>query len=144
MICKKCEKEIPEDYRYCPYCGESIEDAEKLHEETVLAEKNKGESKKSAEESQEKSGCAGCFGTLIVILIAVLAIFWCFGDGCSFFSREATNQDIVVETSLNLGALGADLEITPKCDIDDLEITINFYDDKYNLIKIILIIKLVS
>ena len=52
-------------------------------------------------------------------------------------SRKATITDIEHSESLNISDLSTIVYITPKCDIDDLEIEINFYDENNKLLKTI-------
>lgn len=52
-------------------------------------------------------------------------------------SRKATTNDIEYSSSIDISNLSTIVYITPKCDIDDLELKISFYDKNENLLKTI-------
>lgn len=50
-------------------------------------------------------------------------------DGAThLFKRSANNNDIIIDSDLDLSSLGAKYIILPQTDIDNLQITINFLD----------------
>lgn len=56
-------------------------------------------------------------------------------DDSHLFRRDATINDMSIDSNLNVAALGADFVINPNVDIDDLEMTITFLDSNKDSLK---------
>lgn len=66
MFCRKCGKEVAEDVRFCPNCGEDQwEESEKVEEKPVEVKK---------EEKQELSGLL--LAAKVLIIITMILAFW--------------------------------------------------------------------
>lgn len=139
MFCKNCGKELPDDARYCHYCG-----TEQLNTETVQeVAPNGGSNVLPAETPRKKSH--GFLKFLIVVVIIGACIFGIVkfvqyqqskhevGEGTTqgnhdgdkhLLKRSANRNDISVSSDLDLASFGGKYSVIPQTDIDGLEITI--------------------
>ena len=156
MYCKKCGHEIDNDSVFCNKCGakqKAEESEDNLDKEEIEEEYNEDNvinyynpDKKKSTDKKENSGCLRVVIGLIIILLIII-IAWIanapesdnsnnennnYNDNKynepQWFTRDATNNDITVTYETNYTALAVDIYIMPKCDIDNLEIEITYYD----------------
>lgn len=148
MYCKKCGAEIADDSIYCSQCGIRVTD--EIPSET----NNEPKEKKPAVTTTEKGGCSdGCLITSLVFFLTLIALVVAFGIGIFHYTsdgndgsnssggiaqiikRDARNSDIEISNSLDIPSLSISLTIHPNCDIDNLEITLNYYDKNGTFLK---------
>ena len=55
-------------------------------------------------------------------------------DPPRLFYRSADNDDVLIDTELDLSSFGEKFVVTPQVDIDDLELTIRFLDEDRNVL----------
>lgn len=87
-------------------------------------------------EREKMGGCGGsCLAAILVVCLFIVGILWFFQasvntdntDIPSLLSRKASMQDIYIDCHLDSLAAVA-LTVKPEHDIENLEITIYFYD----------------
>ena len=164
MYCKKCGTEIGDDWIFCTKCGTRIAEEDSAVAEGTTPEskgttpedtsmKPRGE---SMEAEEERSGCLFAFITFIIaalILCVVCLVVWgASGAGSAgsssaggtghgnggivqIIKRDARNSDIEISDEIDLASLSVSLVIDPSCDIDDLELTLRYYDKNGSLLK---------
>ncbi len=156
-FCSKCgvQQEItPEEHiqKYCANCGHPVTNeiicpkCNKIVETTIFPEYIK---------TTKALNLAKKISTIIIaiILCALLIVAGIFiteminknnrknngsssNDGSSqIFTRDATINDINYTESINLNELSIIYYITPKSNINDLEITLKFYDKEGEILK---------
>lgn len=88
-------------------------------------------------------GCAVLFLVLIVIGAITIPLARCIQEKTNLsgslhesvsnrpLRRNANNNDITADGALDFSSLGEKITIIPQVDIDDLEITLEFYDKDY-------------
>lgn len=86
-------------------------------------------------EKKESEAGAGCFKFIVALMVICIIAFiaWGFLQGISNndnspLSRNAKNSDITFEVD-NDFSLRVSFEVTPKVDINDLQLTFKFLDD---------------
>lgn len=150
MFCKNCGKELPDDARYCHYCG-----TEQFNTETMQESVPNGEPKPLPAETPPKKS----HGFLIFFIVVVIIGICIFGivkfvqyqrserdvgvgttqgnhDGDKhLLKRSANRDDISVSSDLDLASFGGKYSIIPQTDIDGLEITINYLDSNRNVLQ---------
>lgn len=93
-------------------------------------------------DTEERSSCGkSCLVSVIVILLIVACIAWVIQavtntnntDTPTLLSRKATTNDLYIETNeRNLTSI--EIVVKPKYDIDNLEITIYYYNNSDQLL----------
>lgn len=119
---------MSEDRKYCSHCGRSIDDNSRFC-------KHCG---KAIGETDRQENSHGCLISFIVVILVIVFIVFAVSkvidasspnsDGKKeLTSRSARNSDLEIESSEDF-SLSIDFNVTPECDIDDLELTFSFYD----------------
>lgn len=144
MYCKKCRAQIDEDSVYCSQCGtDQTKNAPPSIPEDV--------SRKANIEKETKESSIGCLPCLLFCILSIAIILGCIyfsnqkedstkensvGSAISDITHRAVRQgDLEIREELDLSNLAANIVIHPNCDIQDLEITLEFYDNKGNIVK---------
>ena len=88
-----------------------------------------GFNEKEARQEERKSGAFGCCLTLIIIVVSIALMFGLAqkSDSGGIFTRDAKITDIIVDVDYDF-SLSVSLEVTPKVNIKDLQLTFEFLD----------------
>ena len=159
MFCQNCGKEIPENAHFCRYCGAPQEPCENIPDSPppTNSEINPSEasvpSSPPAEEKPQSNDSMGCFFKLLaftliscIVIFLLIAVADCAASqSCSskspksssytpkLFSRNAKNSDVQMEFS-HPSLTSVCVTIRPYQDIDNLKITIKYFDSQGNTI----------
>lgn len=103
---------------------------------------NEKNSNQSKDDNSKKSH--NIFIPLIVCILVIAVVAWIFQsstnkdntDTPTLTTRKATINDISITSNEN-NIISIEMTITPKYDIDNLEITVNYYSSSNNLLKTI-------
>ena len=150
MYCQKCGKELPDDTKFCHFCGAPQSTLPPASTAAQKAETNAV----SSVTPQKKS-----HGFLIFLIVAVILGVCIFGivkfvqyqqteydDGRGtiqgnhdgdrqLFKRSASSNDISVDSDLDLTSFGGKYTVLPQTDIDGLELTIHFLDSNRSVLQ---------
>lgn len=98
----------------------------------------------SQNEAQEKNGGCGksCLVWLIVFILIVACVVWGIQvvankdntDAPTLTTRKATTNDISIQSN-DSNLISIEIVVTPKHDIDNLEITVSYYNKSNALLK---------
>jgi predicted nucleic acid-binding Zn ribbon protein len=61
MQCRHCAKEIPDNSKFCPECGQKLDAADK-------------------DKANAKKGCLGCLGFIVIITVVISVLGWLGGN----------------------------------------------------------------
>lgn len=104
---------------------------EEKNEDTTLQKEKK-------EEGCGKSCLIPLIGVIFIIAVIVWAIQLAFNvdntDTPTLTTRKATTNDVKISSNES-NLISIEIVVTPKYDIDNLEITINYYSDSNKLLK---------
>ena len=100
------------------------------------------ENDNSTEKNEECCSGKSCLATFIFLFLVIAFIAWIVQmatntnntDTPTLTSRKATINDISISSNEG-NIISIELIVIPKCDINDLEITINYYNDSKKLLK---------
>ena len=141
MYCKKCGTKIDDDSIFCSKCGICLS-----NEISLTTNNEPKEEVPLVTQTEKERNSDGCLAILLITIFAILAIVIAVALANYYASnnkdestppkegilqiikRDATNKDIEISDSIDLSSLSIALTIHPNCDIDDLEITLNYYD----------------
>ena len=91
----------------------------------------------------QKESCGkSCLVTIVVFILIIAVFAWAIQlatnkdntDTPTLTTRKATTNDIIISSN-DSNLISIEIVVTPKHDIDNLEITINYYNDSNNLLK---------
>lgn len=108
----------------------------------ISEENNSNISQQNKDEDSKKSH--NIFISLIVCILVIAVVSWVIqlstnkdnSDTPTLITRKATINDITINSNEN-NIISIEMTITPKYDIDDLEITVNYYNSSNVLLKTI-------
>ena len=130
MYCKNCGKEIPDDSNFCQHCGSNLK-----KEDSIIPQEEKPSD--SVAKSESKARTAGIIIAVILVGLMVVMlpflVLKCSADSRNSSSWKTTNSDITIANDTSF-SLNANIIVTPKYDIKDLQITFSFYADDKKLI----------
>lgn len=92
---------------------------------------------------QEKGSCGkSCLVSLLVVVLIIAVFAWAIqfainkgnNDTPTLTTRKATNSDINISSDES-NLISIEIIVMPKHDIDNLEITVNYYSETNKLLK---------
>ena len=126
MFCKNCGKEIDDESKFCQYCGTAQKEPTSSNSEndntSIVTEEPKYDNPHNVIKT------ILYFALIILLLIAFIAC----AHQCTN-TKNATINDVTITDTFDLE--GVYLRITPKEDIEQLELTVTFYSSNDTVIK---------
>lgn len=112
MICRKCGKEISDNAKFCPYCGQNV-NLEVASEETTFQEKSEIKENTIIENKDIST-----ISILMIALTVIILVFSIIGLGVFF-------NWIMLVLSLIIGTFAIVFYLKKKCVYDFLVFTVN-------------------
>ncbi|MCH5172414.1 MAG: zinc ribbon domain-containing protein [Erysipelotrichales bacterium] len=140
MYCNNCGKKLEDGANFCSHCGSH----QKSNNDTSEITTPENYSSVIVMETSKKKRSHGFLKFIAILTILVGCILGISKiidskknpynqDGATqLFKRSANNNDIYVNSDLDLSNLGVKYIITPQVDIDGLKVTIEFLDKNMN------------
>ena len=136
MYCNNCGKKLEDSANFCSHCGSQQKSTNDTSEITA-PENYSGVSVMETSKKKRSNGFLKFIVILTILAGCIMGISKIIDsqinphnqDGATqLFKRSANNNDIYVNSDLDLSNLGVKYIITPQVDIDGLKITIKFLD----------------
>ena len=124
LYCKNCGAEIFDDSTYCRYCGCQTKQSSALQQKNTV---EKPDHHEMDDPSRDKKIIVGIFIVIIVFTLIIAGICVKAYNDSTSAQKKATNYDVIIQTSTSL--FSYNITLTPKKNIDNLEITFEFYGD---------------
>lgn len=126
MFCKDCGREIDDNSKFCQYCGtaQTLPTPQNTKKDNIATTIEEAKYDKP----NDIIKTIIYFSLIIFLLIAFIAC----AHQCTN-TKKATINDVIITDTFDLK--GVYLQIIPKEDIENLKITIRFYNTSDNVIK---------
>jgi len=122
--CKNCGAELCDDSTDCRYCGAPLTQPTVPKQIKPVPQLNDPEKDEHSRDTKIIGGIIIAIIVLVLITLSIYAI--AYSDSVST-QKKATNYDVIIQTSTSL--FSYNITLTPKKNIDNLEITFEFYGD---------------